>query len=148
MWGGELGQRLPGDFGISSHLSLGKTLRIFLHQSGTNARPIPALFGISPKHVKDVSARKYFAKAKSVSKFMMELIREDEAGRTLEATFVKEPSVRSLNALADEAQKRILVAAPQTKKRKNRSRPAAIKVATACNLITQIRRAKGMTKNP
>jgi len=51
---------------------------------------------------------------KSVSKFMMELIREDEAGRTLEATFVKEPSVRSLNALVDEAQKRILVAAPQT----------------------------------
>ena len=82
-----------------------------------------------------------------MSKFMMELIREDEAGRTLEATFVKEPSVRSLNALADEAQKRILVAAPQTKKRKNRSRPEAIKVATACNWITQIRRAKGMTKN-
>ena len=79
---------------------------------------------------------------------MMELIREDEAGRTLEATFVKEPSVRSLNALVDEAQKRILVAAPQTKKRKNRSRPEAIKVATACNWITQIRRAKGMTKNP
>ena len=83
-----------------------------------------------------------------MSKFMMELIREDEAGRTLEATFLKEPSVRSLNALVDEAQKRILVAAFQTKKRKNRSRPAAIKVATACNLITQIRRAKGMTKNP
>ena len=148
MWGGELGQRLPGDFAISSHLSLGKTLRIFLHQSGTNARPIPALFGISPKHVKDVSARRYFNKAKVVCRFMMELIREDEAGRTLEATFVKEPSVRSLNALVDEAQKRILVAAPQTKKRKNRSRPEAIKVATACNWITQIRRAKGMTKNP
>ena len=148
MWGGELGQRLPGDFAISSHLSLGKTLRIFLHQSGTNARPIPALIDIYPKHVKNVSARKYFAKAKSVSKFMMELIREDEAGRTLEATVVKEPSVRSLNALVDEAQKRILVAAPQTKKGKNRSRPEAIKVATACNWITQIRRATGMTKNP
>ena len=79
---------------------------------------------------------------------MMELIREDEAGRTLEATVVKEPSVRSLNALVDEAQKRILVAAPQTKKGKNRSRPEAIKVATACNWITQIRRATGMTKNP
>lgn len=107
-WGGELGKRLPEDFAISSHLSLGKALRICLYQSGTNARPIPALFGISPKHVKDVSARRYFNKAKVVCRFMMELICEDEAGRTLEATFLKEPSVRSLNALVDEAQKRIL----------------------------------------
>lgn len=145
-WGGELGIRLPEDFAISSQLSLGKALRICLHQSGTNARPIPALFGISPKHVKDVSARRYFNKAKVVCRFMMELIREDEAGRTLEATFLKEPSVRSLNALVDEAQKRILDAAPQTKKRKNRSRREALKVATACNWIAKIRRAKGMTK--
>ena len=55
MWGGELTKRLPGDFAIPSHLSLGKTLRIFLHQSGTNARPIPALIDIYPKHVKNVS---------------------------------------------------------------------------------------------
>jgi len=85
-------------------------------------------------------------KAKSLCNFMMELIREDEAGRTLEATFSREPSVRSLNALVDEAQKRILDAAPQTNKRKKRSRREALKVATACNWITKIRRAKGMTK--
>lgn len=144
MWGGELGRRLPEDFAISPQLSLGKTLRIFLHQSGTNARPIPALFSIFPKHVKDKSAKKYFIKAKTVCKFMMELIREDEAGRTLEATFINEPSVRSLNALIDEAQKRILDAAPHTKKRKKRSRREALKVATVCNWISKIRTAKGM----
>ena len=60
---------------------------------------------------------------------MMELIREDEAGRTLEATFSREPSVRSLNALVDEAQKRILDAAPQTNKRKKRSCREALKVS-------------------
>ena len=76
----------------------------------------------------------------------MELIREDEAGRTLEATFVKEPSVRSLNALVDEAQKRILDAAPQTKKRKNRSRREALKVATVCNWIAKIRETEGIAK--
>ena len=68
----------------------------------------------------------------------MELIREDEAGRTLEATFLKEPSVRSLNALVDEAQKQIVDAAPQTKKRKSRYRREALKVATACNWIAEI----------
>ena len=142
-WGGKLGRPLPEDFAISSYLSLGKTLRIFLHQSGTNARPIPALFSILPKQVKNVNSRQYFMKAKSLCNFMMELIREDEAGRTLEATFSREPSVRSLNALVDEAQKRILDAAPQTNKRKKRSRREALKVATACNWITKIRRAKG-----
>ena len=29
-WGGELGKRLPEDFAISSHLSLGKALRLSL----------------------------------------------------------------------------------------------------------------------
>ena len=146
MWGGKLGRPLPEDFAISSYLSLGKTLRIFLHQSGTNARPIPALFSIFPKEVKDKPARNYFVKAKTVCNLMMELIRKNEAGRTLEATYLNEPSVRSLNALVDEAQKRILDAAPQTKKRKTRSRREALKVATVCNWITKIRETEGIAK--
>ena len=133
MWGGILCQPLPADFSISPQLSISKTLRLFLYQSGTEKRPIPALFGVYPRHVKDMKARRFFNKAKSVCKFMMELVKKDEQGRILQATFSKEPSVRSLNALVDEAQKRILKLAPAPKKRNGHSRLEARKITTVMN---------------
>ena len=80
-----------------------------------------------------MKARQFFNKAKSVCKFMMELVKKDEQGRILQATFSKEPSVRSLNALVDEAQKRILKLAPAPKKRNGHSRLEARKITTVMN---------------
>ena len=121
MWGGKLCQPLPADFSISQQLGISKTLRLFLYQSGTEKRPIPALFSIYSRHIKDKKARKFFSKAKSVCKILMDLMKQDKQGKILEATFSKEPSMRSLNALVDEAQRRILNLAPAPKKRNSHS---------------------------
>ena len=91
-----------------------------------------------------MKARRFFNKAKSVCKFMMELVKKDEQGRILKATFSKEPSVRSLNALVDEAQKRILKLAPAPKKRNGHSRLEARKITTVMNWVSKIRKRNGI----
>ena len=144
MWGGKLCQPSPADFSISQQLGISKTLRLFLYQSGTEERPIPALFGIYPRQVQNMKARKFFSKAKSVCKFMIDLMKQDEQGRILQATFSNEPSVRSLNALVDEAQKRILNLAPAPKKRNGHSRLEARKIATVMNWVSKIRKKTGI----
>ena len=151
LWAGDgaeqrLFRKLPSDFSLSSKLSIAKTLRLFLYQSGTKERPIPALSHVRPRDVRGDTERKYFQKAKTLTNFLMKMMQEDELGRTLVKTFESEPSPRSMEKLCTEAQRRFLAAAPPQKKRKDRLRLESRTVGTAVNWITHIKKAKGWYK--
>ena len=139
------GKQLPKDYKIPK-LSLAGTMKLFLSQSGSNERPVPALGTIAaPKKQFYIdTSRLYFSKCRTVVKVMMQFMEKDEAGRTLIATFENAPSVTSLNALCTEAQKRFLAAAPPSKKK--RGRLEATMVSTANNWCRKIREREGWLK--
>ena len=66
---------------------------------------------------------KPFKKAKAVTTMMGQLLREDEAGRTLIEVFEKSNTIASLTEMSEEAQRRLLGDLPPPIKRQKRSNP-------------------------
>ena len=132
---------LPADFPLKSSPKLASVFRKFMHQSGTEENPIPALNTLNRPSFNIASAQVLidFRKAKLVTGLMLDIVKLTENGRKLLHTYEKEPTYNSLNALADFAQAEFVKRAPPTKTERNRGRAEEINFRTASQWTKKIR---------
>ena len=71
---------------------------------------------------------------------MGQLLREDEAGRTLIEVFEKSNTIASLTEMSEEAQRRLLGDLPPPKKRQKRSNPENLTVGSVYQFLSAARK--------
>ena len=143
-----INHRLPKNYGFANNLGLSDAYRMFYSPTSRNHNArrvkIPPMSSIQrPTFELNLpKERRTFSEIKAVVGVMDRLLDQgaDGNGRALKIAFRSLQTRSSLNALADEGQKRFIAVLPSLPKTTKRHRPSSLKIKTANKYVPLIRR--------